>query len=113
MIINYHNRKFKPISTTTNGEVSEDTIFEYHQNDTIMTCTYYGSKIKIGHLIGIVSTNGDIDMRYHQINTEGILMTGLCKSKPEIMDNGKLRLHETWQWTSGDLSKGLSVLEEI
>jgi len=40
-------------------------------------------------------------------------MTGTCFSKPEIMDNGKIRLHETWKWTSGDKSKGNSILEEI
>jgi len=52
-------------------------------------------------------------MRYHQINTKGELMTGVCKSKPEILPNGKIRLRETWQWTSGDLSKGESLLVEI
>jgi hypothetical protein len=29
------------------------------------------------------------------------------------MKNGKIRLHEKWQWTSGDGSKGESILEEI
>jgi hypothetical protein len=40
-------------------------------------------------------------------------MTGVCHSKPEILKNGKIRLHETWQWTSGDQSKGKSILEEV
>jgi hypothetical protein len=40
-------------------------------------------------------------------------MTGKCFSKPEILTNGKIRLHETWQWTSGDLSTGTSIIEEI
>jgi len=40
-------------------------------------------------------------------------MTGKCKSRPEILENGKIRLHERWQWTCGDMSKGTSVLEEI
>ncbi|WP_321538875.1 hypothetical protein [Flavobacterium piscinae] len=39
-------------------------------------------------------------------------MTGICHSKPEIMENGKIRLHETWQWTSGDYSNGESIIEE-
>ncbi len=29
------------------------------------------------------------------------------------MDNGTIRLHETWQWTYGDKSKGNSILEKI
>jgi hypothetical protein len=55
---------------------------------------------------------GNIEMRYQQVNDLGKIMTGLCRSSPEILKNGKIRLHENWQWTSGDLSKGQSKLEE-
>ena len=96
-----------------NSEVSSSTIFGYKQEGSILTCSYSGNSIVSGHLIGLVENNGNINMRYHQINTNGELMTGTCQSTPEIMPNGKIRLHETWQWTSGNLSKGTSVLEEI
>ncbi|WP_430429376.1 n-acetylglutamate synthase [Maribacter litoralis] len=111
--MNYNNKRFKPVSNTDNGETSEETIFEYRQKGTILTSTYKGGKIKEGHLIGLVNKDGTIEMRYHQVNTKGELMTGVCFSKPEIMDNGKIRLHEAWEWTSGDRSKGNSILEEI
>jgi hypothetical protein len=52
-------------------------------------------------------------MRYHQINFNNEIMTGKCFSKPEILSNGKIRLYETWQWTSGDFSSGTSIIEEI
>lgn len=51
-------------------------------------------------------------MSYHQINTDGNLMTGVCTSKPEFLANGKIRLHESWKWTSGDKSEGKSINEE-
>ncbi len=73
---------------------------------------YSGCKIKNGHLIGLVHENGNIDLRYHQVNNEGEIMTGICKSIPEILENGKIRLHESWKWTSGDKSEGNSVIEE-
>lgn len=111
--MNYNNKRFKPVSNTDNGETSEETIFEYRQKGTILTSTYKGGKIKEGHLIGLVNKDGTIEMRYHQVNTKGELMTGVCFSKPEIMDNGKIRLREAWEWTSGDRSKGNSILEEI
>lgn len=47
------------------------------------------------------------------MSTDGKLMTGICQSQPELMDNQKIRLHESWQLTSGDGTKGQSVLEEI
>jgi len=39
-------------------------------------------------------------------------MTGVCRTTPEQLPDGRLRLHETWHWTSGDGSAGSSVLEE-
>ncbi len=111
--MNYNNKKFRPISNTENGETSSETIFHYKQEGTILTSTYSGGKIIKGHLIGLVDENGNIDMRYHQINEKGELMTGICNSTPEILENGKIRLHEKWQWTTDDNSKGNSILEEI
>ena len=111
--MNYNDKKFKPISNTENGETSEETIFYYKQVGSILTADYAGGKIKKGHLIGLVDENGNIEMRYHQVNSKNELMTGICKSRPEIMPNGKIRLHEEWQWTSGDRTKGKSMIEEI
>ncbi len=112
-MINYNNKFFATISNSDNGEITSDTIFKYQQNGRILTATNSGGQIKTGHLIGLVDNNGHIDMRYHQVNTKGELMTGICHSIPEILENGKIRLHETWQWTSGDHSKGTSIIEEI
>jgi len=111
--MNYNNKTFRPVSNSDKGETSAETLFKYKQKGAIVTSTYSGGQILEGHLIGLVASDGTIEMRYHQVNTKGELMTGSCISKPEIMDNGKIRLHETWQWTSGDKSKGNSILEEI
>lgn len=112
MIVNYNNKIFRPVSNTENGETSQDTVFVYKQVENILTSEYFGGKIVKGHLIGLVDNNGNIEMRYHQINNKGELMTGICFSKPEKLANGKIRLHESWEWTSGDKSKGLSIIEE-
>lgn len=111
-MINYNGKIFRPISNTKNGETSSETIFYYKQVDTILTSEYSGGQIKKGHLIGLVDNEGNIEMRYHQVNDKGELMTGICQSKPEILENGKIRLHESWEWTSGDKSKGQSIIEE-
>jgi hypothetical protein len=113
MKINYNNRKFKPLFNSDNGEVSNDMVFHYLQEGSVLTCTYEGENIEKGHLIGLVDENGCIQMSYHQINKKGELMTGICSSVPERMNNGKILLNESWQWTSGNQSKGKSILEEI
>jgi len=111
--MNYHNRKFRPISNSENGKVSVDMVFHYLQYGNVLTCTYHGQHILKGQLIGWVDKDGKIDMRYQQVNRQGEMMTGVCQSSPEITVDGKIRLHEKWRWTSGDLSNGNSVLEEI
>ncbi|PZX59917.1 hypothetical protein LV84_01126 [Algoriphagus ratkowskyi] len=111
--MNYNNKSFRPVSNTANGETSSETVFHYIQHGNILTCEYSGGKIVRGQLIGLVDDIGNIDMRYHQVNSQGELMSGICQSKPEVLANGKIRLYETWQWTSGDRSKGESVIEEI
>jgi len=112
-MINYNDRRFRPVQNSENGETSAETIFHYKQEGRVLTSFYSGGRILSGHLIGLVDDEGRIDMRYHQVNDQGELMTGVCRSVPEVMSNGKIRLHETWQWTSGDGSGGSSVLEEI
>lgn len=111
-MISYNNKIFRPVVNSQNGETSEATLFHYRQSGNILTAEYAGGKIKKGHLIGLVDENGNIEMRYHQVNEKGELMTGICTSRPEILANGKIRLHESWEWTSGDRSRGTSVLEE-
>lgn len=111
--MNYHNKKFKSVQFSKNSEIDKETIFNYQQIGKILTCKYKSKTIKTGHLIGKVDDLGNIEMSYHQINKNDELMTGKCFSKPEILANGKIRLLEKWQWTSGDLSEGTSVLEEI
>jgi hypothetical protein len=111
--MNYNDKKFRPISNTENGETSSETLFHYKQVGNILTSEYSGGKIKHGHLIGLVDASGKIEMRYHQVNDQDELMTGICISTPEILENGKIRLHENWEWTSGDHSKGSSIIEEV
>lgn len=111
--MNYEGKVFRSISNTENGEVSGDTLFHYRQNGNIVTATYSGGAIVNGHLIALCDESGALDMRYHHVNENGVLQTGICRSIPEILPDGRIRLQETWRWTSGDGSAGRSVVEEV
>lgn len=112
-MINYNDRFFQVVTSSANGEVSNKTIFHYRHEGNILTSEYSGEKIRKGFLIGLVAESGKIDMRYQHINDKNEIMTGTCFSTPEVLPNGKIRLHENWQWTSGDRSEGTSVIEEV
>ncbi len=113
MSINYQGKTFRPVVNASNGEVTDATVFHYRQAGNIVTADYAGGSIMSGHLIALVDADGCLDMRYHQVNDRGELRTGICRSVPERLPNGRLRLHETWHWTSGDQSQGISVIEEV
>ena len=36
-----------------------------------------------------------------------------CRSVPEVLADGRLRLHETWSWTEGGEGAGTSTVEEM
>lgn len=112
-MIDYNGRRFTPVSNTGNGEVSQEVIFHYRQTGPILTCSYAGGRIASGQLIALVDDAGILDMRYQQVNDLGELRTGVCRSVPEVLADGRIRLHESWRWTSGDGSSGSSVLEEL
>ncbi|KAJ2962725.1 hypothetical protein NQ176_g10918 [Zarea fungicola] len=106
-------RTFRAVSNASNGEVGDETRFHYHQHGSIVWAEYAGGSIVRGSLIATVQDDNSLDMRYHHVNTSGALMTGKCSSTPEILSDGRLRMHEVWQWTSGDESSGKSIIEEI
>ncbi len=63
-------------------------------------------------MTGTVSPAGELDFNYCHVNTAGELRSGRCRSVPEVLSDGRLRLREQWQWTDGDRSGGESVVEE-
>lgn len=112
-MINYDGRKFISKQNTENGEVSSDTVFQYHQKGDLVWGEYTGGSVRQGNLIARADKNGHLEMRYQHINENNEFMTGICLSKPEVLPNGKLRIYEVWRWTCKDYSKGSSIIEEI
>lgn len=110
--IHYEGRRFIPKRNSENGEVSEQTVFTYHQNGSLLWAEYGGGGILKGTLIGTVLQNGELDFVYQHSNREMQIRTGRCHSVPSLSDQGKLILSEEWEWTNGDCSKGVSVLAE-
>ena len=109
----YGGRLFRPVKTSGASQIGDDTIFKYEQIEDMVTATYSGGNIRFGQIIGRVDEDGVLDMRYQHMDRSGALMTGHCKTTPEILPGGKLRLHESWRWTCGGCGEGQSILEEI
>lgn len=111
--MNYDGKTFRSVENSASGDVGEETVFDYHQNGNVVWAEYSGGSILRGHVIAISDADGKLEMNYQHVNSSGKLMTGECISTPEILADGRIRLHEKWQWTCGDRSSGESVIEEM
>ncbi len=111
MDINYHNRKFRTLPDSP--EDNSGTVFHYSQEGDIVTATFKATNILSGSLIAVMDDTGDLDIRYSYVNPDYDLVTGICRSTPTIMADGRIRLYERWQQTSGEMKKGHSIQEEI
>lgn len=69
-MIDYHNRRFRVVSNSDNGKVTEALIFTYQKEG---------------------------NMTYQQIEIDGKIKTGRCQSKSLILNNEKIVLRESWE----------------
>jgi hypothetical protein len=113
MAIDYDDRFFRAVSNSANADVGTETTFHYRQHADIVWGTYEGGAVAQGTLIARVARDGSLDMRYQHVTTSGMIKTGRCASRLEILVDGRIRLHEQWQWLEGGSESGESVLEEV
>lgn len=109
----YHNKEFRSVHNSQSGEVSNETTFYYEQKGAVISASYQGGNIKKGNILGRVERDGTIQMSYQHWNNENEFRAGICTSTPERLPNGKIRLHESWEWTNGIQGCGESIIEEV
>lgn len=106
-------RRLRSIANSSSGDVDGETVFEYHQHEGVVWATYAGGAVQFGTLIGLVVDDDRLDVRYQHVTRNGELKAGRCDTVVETLDDGRCRLHETWQWTEGGDSAGKSTVEEV
>ena len=126
--VNYEGRIFQPVTPppapagdataasvddTPGGDVEPDTLFRYHQDGDVVWATYGGGRVQFGTMIATVNADGTLETRYQQVSSDGTIKTGRCRSTPEFLPDGRVRLHEEWAWTEGDRGSGFSIVEEL
>lgn len=116
MAIHYDGRLFRPVTNAPNGQVCGETLFRYSQSGAVLTAGYSGGGIRTGSMLGLVQDDGSLRFCYHHLTDAGELRSGVCDSRPEILDDGRIRLHESWRWTLGAdpaTAEGHSIVEEV
>ena len=89
--VNLDNKVFRSVGNSLNGEVSGDTTFRYRQQGNVIWAEYGGGAIVKGFLVGVVLDKA-FEFTYQHVNHAGDIMTGKCKSTPEILTDGRIKL---------------------
>ncbi len=104
-------RRFRDVTPHHQGDVGADTLFEYREEvDGLVHATYAGGSVRLGYLVGI-RTGDDLEFRYSHVTSAGETASGRCRSQIEVLEDGRLTMRETWEWTSQP-GCGTSVIEE-
>ena len=104
-------RRFASPAQVDGGDVGADTVFEYSQEGELVWARYAGGAVRIGFLVG--TRAGDaLDFRYSHVDAGGVTANGHCRSRIVVLDDGRLRLDESWEWESRP-GRGTSTLEEL
>ncbi len=111
-VVDLDGKIFGPLSNSSNGAVSAGTLFYYHHKDDYIWGHYHGGAVRAGVLLGRVMNDGQLQFEYSHYDQSGGFRAGKCRTKIIVDKNGLLQLHEEWQWTTGDRSKGTSILIE-
>ena len=107
----YNDRVFVGIENYEDGDLTPDTRFHYRQVGETVWGTLEGGRARFGTLVAKVLPDGRLDMVWQYLNVDGEFRSGKCISVPEVLADGRYRLHETWQFDDG--VSGTSMIEEI
>jgi hypothetical protein len=88
-------------------------VFLYRQKGSVVWATYRGGDVALGTLLARADRAGRLEMVYQHLNKNGDFRSGRCRARTEVLPDGRYRLHETWEWTSGATGKGRSLTEEV
>lgn len=109
--IDYNNRKFRVIGNSNVKDIGSQTIFEFCQDGDLIFGRYQGGEVRKGSFIAVMHGNGSMEKKFQHLNQRGNLVSGSSIASPEILNNGSVRLRESWEF-SPEVS-GSTIMEEL
>lgn len=109
--ISLEGRIFGGVENSATGEVGQSTTFTYHEDGEVIWAEYAGGAVVRGYLVGTRRAE-KLHFRYAHLGTNMETSTGVCESIIEVLDDGRVRFHESWAWESRP-ETGKSIVEEL
>jgi hypothetical protein len=104
--IDYDGRRFRPAG-------ADGCVALYHQDGDVLWGEFSGGSARRGALAGTCAPDGALRFAYCMVRTDDEVIAGRCVSTPEVLHDGRIRLHETWERYGAHASSGESWLEEV
>jgi hypothetical protein len=111
--ISYDGRTFRSSAAETAGADGQGPVGHFHQDGRQVWAEFAGGKVVRGRFVGSCAQDGTLELAYCQLLEDGEVVAGLCTSKPEILDDGRLRLAEHWRRFDPAGSTGVSYIDEV
>ena len=106
-MIDYDGRRFRP------AEDAGGTVAAYRQRDDLVWAEFTGGHVRRGSLTGLRRPDDSIEFAYTMVLADGSVLAGECHSTPEVLPDGRIRLHERWERFGRNAGTGTSELEEV
>ena len=113
MGVNYDGRVFRSSAAETADATGSGPVGHYHQKDDLVWAEFAGGKVVHGSLVGRCADDGVLDLVYCQRLHDGSLVTGRCRSTPEVLPDGRIRLREDWERLGPHAATGVSYIVEV
>ena len=107
-VISYDGRRFRPAEAEAEGRVAT-----YHQDGDLIWGEFSGGKVRRGSLTGTCAPDDTLRFAYSMVLDDGEVISGYCRSTPEIRADGGIDLHEEWERFGRHAASGHSRLNEI
>ncbi|MBO0839419.1 MAG: hypothetical protein J2O49_01145 [Sciscionella sp.] len=109
-MVNYDGRKFRK---QLDDPTEDAPIAQYHQKDNLVWAEFAGGDCLRGSLAGLCDESGQIEFAYSMVLVDGDVISGRSVNTPELLPDGRIRLHEQWERYGKHADRGISYLEEV
>jgi hypothetical protein len=110
--IGYEGRVFGSAAPETADSGGSGPVGHYHQDGDVVWAEFAGGRVVRGTLVGTCDRDGVLRLAYCQLLDDGSAVAGRCTSRPTVLDDGRIRLHEHWERFGPHAGTGVSVIEE-
>lgn len=108
-MIDYDGRRFRDVAHADGDGPSA----MYRQRGDLLWADFSGGTIRRGSLTGVVRPDDSLEFTYTMALADGSVLAGHCESTPELLPDGRIRLHEHWERYGAEAASGVSQLDEI